>query len=211
MYQKSNFEEKMCFGREQIQRQVNWCWAVACEMVGNQYKKNTPDIYSSQKFVVCANQETIVQNANTIMPGFLGNFPGDDLAKVRGLKYVITGDCDSHLIEVANVGSYDMKESLFDFYREEMEEVFRCKNYIIGNAVLFPDGICHSFVLIGMDDDMVQVYDPWNGNVKEYRADEVFESGFQSILGKGVIKWVQHISVFNIKENLGCKNNEVFL
>lgn len=43
----------------------------------------------------------IVMNANTVAPGHVGNYPGDDEAKVRGLKYVVTGDCDSSAINVA--------------------------------------------------------------------------------------------------------------
>lgn len=176
-----------------IQNRTNWCWAVACEMVGNQYKENIAYANIFANIAVDTSQEAIVQNVNTIMPGVLGNFPGDDEAKIRGLKYVATGDCNSELIEVATLGIYDMPECLFDLYREEIEEVFKRKNYMIGNAVLFPHGICHSFVLMGMSDNIIKVYDPWNGSLNEYSSEEVFKSGFQSALGMGVIKWIQYI------------------
>lgn len=123
----------------------------------------------------------------------MDNFPGDDEVNIRGLKYVTTGDCNSELIEVTSLGIYDMPESLLDLYREEIEAVFKIKNYIIGNAALFPNGICHSFVLMGMNDNIVQVYDSWNGSMNEYSSEEVFKSGFQSAFGMCVIKWIQYI------------------
>ena len=61
-------------------------------------------------------QMAIVMNANTVAPGHVGNYPGDDEAKVRGLKYVVTGDCDSSAINVASLGTYDMPESLLELY-----------------------------------------------------------------------------------------------
>ena len=61
-------------------------------------------------------QTTIVMNANTVASGPIGNYPGDDEAKVRGLKYVVTGDCDSSAINVASFGTYDMPESLLELY-----------------------------------------------------------------------------------------------
>lgn len=177
-----------------MQIRSNWCWAVACEIVGNQYKKS--ELYSNKHLAstlveIC--QEEIVQNANTIIPGVVGNFPGDDEAKIRGLKYVVTGDCNSDLINVVNLGTYDMPESLLELYRREIELVLKSNNYIIGNAVLFPENVCHSFVLMGLTNNMIQVFDPWNGSANEYSLDEVFESGFISARGVGVIKWIQYI------------------
>lgn len=170
-------------------------------MVGNQYRKNMSNFNGLKELVVDTSQEAIVRNANTVKPGFLGDFPGDDAAKIRGLKYVVTGDCESDLINIINVGSYDMRESLLDFCREELVDVFQSNNYMIGNAVLYPGGICHSFVLTGMDDYGVRIYDPWEGSIMEYCEDEVFKSGFQCTLGRGVIKWVQYISSQDKKQN----------
>lgn len=180
--------------RKQTQQQVNWCWAVACEMVGNQYKKNMTSAHTSESIMVDTSQEAIVQNANTIMPGVLGDFPGDDEAKIRGLKYVVTGDCNSDLIKVANLGTYDMTESLFELYSKEIKSVLKNNNYIIGNAVLFPKGICHSFVLMGIEEDKIQVFDPWNASITMYKVDEVFVRGFISACGVGVVKWMQYIT-----------------
>lgn len=139
-------------------------------------------------------QAAIVMNANTIMPGTIGNFPGDDEAKIRGIKYVVTGDCNSKKIDVMNLGTYDMQENLLDQYGEEIKTVFRSKNYIIGNAVLSPWNVYHSFVLMDISDNMVKVYDPWNGTIDMYNIQDVFERGFISAKGIGVIKWIQFIN-----------------
>ena len=139
-------------------------------------------------------QVDIVMNANTIMPGVIGNFPGDDEAKIRGIKYVVTGDCNSDEIEVKNLGTYDMKESLLSLYKDEISAVFKSKNYIIGNAVLKPQDICHSFVLMDMWGNKIQIYDPWNGSAAIYDIHDVFENGFMSEKGVGIIKWIQFIN-----------------
>lgn len=189
-----------------MQYRSNWCWAAACKMVGQQYKKiNTKytfvphevnDILSEKETDACAEkmwQCAIVKNANTIMPGCIENFSGDDEAKIRGIKYAVTGDCFSEEINVVNLGTYDMPDSLWDLYGEEIKAVFKSKNYIIGNAVLYPQGICHSFVLMSIAENMVQIYDPWDGNTYFYDIHEVFETGFVSAKGIGIIKWIQFI------------------
>ena len=182
-----------------IQNRPNWCWAVACKMVGEQYKQTQFKYGRDFESIGMGDisQEEIVKNANTIMPGVVDNFSGDDEAKIRGLKYVVTGECDSDLIEVVNVGTYDMPESLLECYGEEIEKVFKSGNYIIGNAVLLPRGTCHSFVLMGMEENRIQVFDPWNASITTYKIDEVFEHGFVSVCGAGIIKWIQYISETN--------------
>lgn len=117
-----------------IQQQTDWCWVVACKMVGVQYKKNKLHSNGDCECVVmdAISQDEIVKNANTTMPGIVDNFLGDDEAKIRGLKYVVTGNCNSDLIEVINVGTYDMPESLFELYGVEIEKIFDSGNYIIG-------------------------------------------------------------------------------
>lgn len=45
-------------------------------------------------------QRLIVMNANSEYPGLVGNWSGDDEAKEKGIKYVITGKCDSALVKV---------------------------------------------------------------------------------------------------------------
>lgn len=179
-----------------IQQQSNWCWAVACKIVGEQYKKIQlyTDCDLANAVLEDISQEKIVENANTTMPGVVDNFSGDDEAKIRGLKYVVTGKCNSDLIEVINVGTYDMPESLWELYGVEIEKVFDRGNYIIGNAVLFPRNICHSFVLMGTDGDRIQVFDPWDASISMHKISDVFEYGFASACGVGVIKWMQYIN-----------------
>lgn len=159
-------------------------------MVGQQYKQNA---FNYEYLDSDVSQESVVRNANTFMPGIAGDFPGDDEAKIRGLKYVVTGDCNSDLVEVVNLGTHDMTESLLELYSHEIEAVFQRHNYIIGNAVLFPQGISHSFVLIGIEDNRIKVFDPWNGRITKYTLDEVFVHGFLSQRGFGIIKWIQYI------------------
>jgi len=37
------------------------------------------------------------------------------------------------------------------------------------------------------------IYDPWDGNIGTYTIDEAFYTGFLSVQGKGILKWVQYI------------------
>ena len=36
-----------------------------------------------------------------------GKFPGNDQMKMRGLKYVVLGDCESNLIQTITLGTYE--------------------------------------------------------------------------------------------------------
>ena len=144
-------------------------------------------------YVVDAWQRAIVMNANTICPGSEGNIPGNDEAKIRGLKYVLTGDCYSSAVKIRTIGSFDMRESLQDFCEERMQSVFGSHNFMIGNAILHPKGVSHSFVLLGVRDHSVMLYDPWDGSIRTYSASAVFRDGFASAMGTGIIKWIQYI------------------
>ena len=211
-----------------IQNRKNWCWAVACRMVGEQFKRNHPEFdflispcgdtamgdeegkgirtddrkglrmdiveWDGESFLVDSWQRAIVMNANTECPGFDGNFSGDDIAKERGLKYVVTGQCDSNLIQIANLGSFDSRESLLAHYQDQLYAVFQKGDYMIGNSILYPRGISHSFVLLNWtENNKVLIYDPWNGSYAFYPAEDVFYSGISVALGNGIIKWVQYI------------------
>lgn len=205
-----------------IQNRTNWCWAVACRMVGEQFKRNHPKFdfhiqpdreenwgvrsndwkglrmdvvkWEGDFFCVDSWQRAIVMNANTECPGSDGNHSGDDAAKERGLKYVVTGQCDSSLIQTVSLGLFDSMESLLVHHQERIHAVFQRDDYVIGNAVLYPRGICHSFVLLNwMADHKILIYDPWNGVFDLYPAEDVFGSGISTALGNGIIKWVQYI------------------
>ena len=148
-------EEKYLYNSEQyIQNRTNWCWAVACRMVGEQFKRNNPaydfeiiydkdtasesavrvdDINSLRQamlegirtdivrkkdgmFWLDTWQRLIVMNANSDYPGLDGNWSGDDEARERGIKYVITGHCDSPLVKVMSIGVYASKERNINCY-----------------------------------------------------------------------------------------------
>ncbi len=139
-------------------------------------------------------QCSIVKNANTVCPDCDGNWPGDDGAKERGIKYVVTGNCDSDLIQTVSLGFYDSKDGLLDHYVEQMRNVFLRNDYIIGNTILYPRRICHSFVLLDWTGkDEILVYDSWDGVFAFWPVDDVFCNGISSTLGDGVIKWIQFI------------------
>ncbi len=220
------------YSAQYIQNRTNWCWAVACRMVGEQFKRNHPKFdfltplcregneetvrgdekekevrtddrrglrmdvvkWDGEFFYVDSWQRAIVMNANTECPGFDGNHSGDDVAKERGLKYVVTGKCESNIIQIVNLGFFDSEESLLAYHQERICTVFQKGDYMIGNAVLYPRGICHSFVLLNWTlDNKVLIYDPWNGSYDLYPAGDVFDSGISTALGSGTIKWIQYI------------------
>lgn len=217
---------------EYIQNRTNWCWAVACRMVGEQFKRNNPvynsmffydketvaegvvrldesnrlrlaelegirtDIVSQKDgaFLLDTWQRLIVMNANSEYPGLDGNWPGDDEAKERGIKYVITGRCDSHLVNVVSIGNFDSDKSILYNYYRQIRSVFAQNNYLIGNAVLHPAGVCHSFVLLDWTaEDKILLYDPWDGHFGFHAAADVFCNGISVPLGTGVIKWAQYV------------------
>lgn len=228
----TKIENRILYSSEYIQNCTNWCWAVACRMVGEQFKRNNPHInfqisldegiHMERKrelrqmnnvwltdltgvrtdvvqkegslFLLNEMQRSIVKNANTICPDCDGNWPGDDEAKERGIKYVVTGKCDSDLIQIASLGFYDSKDSLLDYYEKKIYDIFSCNGYIIGNAILYPREICHSFVLLDWTkEDKILVFDSWNGLFSFLPVEGVFRKGISSTLGNGVIKWIQYI------------------
>lgn len=215
---------------EFIQNRTNWCWAVACRMVGEQFIRNNPVynfrfIYDKETvaesvvrlddsnglrlaelegirtnivrqsdgaFLLDPWQRLIVMNANSEYPGLDGNWPGDDEAKERGIKYVITGQCDSHLVHAVSIGNFDSDKSILHKYYRQIRSAFAQDNYLIGNAVLYPDGVCHSFVLLDWTaEDKILLYDPWDGHFDFYTAADVFCNGIAVPLGTGIVKWVQ--------------------
>ncbi|MDE6388735.1 MAG: hypothetical protein K2L82_13135 [Lachnospiraceae bacterium] len=213
-----------------IQNRRHWCWAVACKMVGEQYKRlhtgydfniigNSSDRYGNvtayeyENGVVTDNldeinwklqwtyeirvdawQRAIVMNANTAKyPGYDGDVGGDDEAKVRGIKYYLTGDIYSDRIKVETLGLYDEPVSLLDRYRKQLMDSVSRHEYIIGNAMLHEKKECHSFVILYIEGEKVMLYNTSDGEILYCRAKEAFDCGFKSGLGTGTIKWVQRI------------------
>lgn len=150
--------------------------------------------WNGKSFLVDAWQHAIVTNAHPNSIFCDGNLAGDDFVKERGLKYVVTGDCSSDAIQIANIGEFDARESLLFWYKNQIQAVFEQNGYMIGNAILYPQGICHSFVLLDWTvNDEILLYDPWDGNFHFFTVSDVFDKGFHTILGTGVIKWLQYI------------------
>lgn len=98
------------------------------------------------------------------------------------------------LVQAVTLGNYDSADSLLDSHGREIERVFKKKEYLIGNAVLYPRGLCHSFVLLERKEDgSIVLFDSWDGNTGRYGAEEVFYTGFLSAGESGIVKWVQYI------------------
>lgn len=213
-----------------IQNREHWCWAVACKMVGEQYKKlhnkygfelineNSPKcgqvsafeynngvetnnlkginwkIQNGFEVRVDAWQRAIVMNANTAMyQGYDGDVSGDDEAKIRGIKYYLTGDIHSNQIKVESIGSYYDNLSLMNEYGRRIRESSQRNEYIIGNVVMQGKKGCHSFVILCLEGDKVMLYDPLNGEILYCSIGDAFSKGFQCSLGIGIIKWIQRI------------------
>lgn len=215
-----------------IQNRTNWCWAVACKMVGEQFKRNHPELdfcipscregneeadieavhekgvrtndrnglrmdvvkWDGESFCVDPWQRAIVMNANTESPGTDGNWPGDDEAKEKGIKYVITGKCDSPLVKVVSIGNFNYDKSILYYHYMRMRTAFAQNKYLIGNAILYPNRVCHSFVLLDWTaEDQILLYDPWDGCFGSHTATEVFCNGISVPLGRGIVKWAQYV------------------
>lgn len=213
-----------------IQNRKHWCWAVACKMVGEQYKKlhigydftiigdssdgyGNVTAYEYEHGVVTENpnginfalqmtnelridawQRAIVMNANTGKNiGYDGDIAGDDEAKVRGIKYYLTGDIYSNRVKVETLGFYDDAVPLLDRYKSQIVDSVSRQECIIGNVVLRNMNECHSFVILCISGDKVMLYNTADGDVVYCSIEEAFNSGFRSKLGIGVIKWIQRI------------------
>lgn len=214
-----------------IQNRQHWCWAVACKIVGEQYKKlhneydfhimseeyqgcGSVNAYECENGVITNNleginwklqrgdsikvdawQRAIVMNANTARYiGFEGDVDGDDEAKIRGIKYYLTGDIYSNKVKIETIGFYDDVTSLFDNYRSRIKASSQRQEYAIGNAVLQERDKYHSFVVLYIEGERVMLYDPANGEILYHSVQEVFYNGFRSQSGVGIIKWMQIIA-----------------
>ena len=100
------FWERCLKSMKYIQNRTNWCWVAACKVVGEQYKKNFTEFAFTLESPD-AWQSAIARNADFLHGGLEGNFPGNDQMKMRGLKYVVLGDCESNLIQTITLGTYE--------------------------------------------------------------------------------------------------------
>lgn len=210
-----------------IQNRTNWCWVVACKILGQQYKS----VYPQWNFSIMDNQST--QNRHLIqkhhqgivtydlnglridaagrynhaftvdtwqnaivasLTGFheAGNVKGDDEDKERGIKYVVTGSSEKNDISVITRGGYKDSISIFDQYDTQIINVIASKQYILANMVL-DSGKFHTVVIIGILNDTIYLYDPWDGAVISSNITDVFHHGLKIRLGRGIVKWIQYI------------------
>ena len=213
-----------------IQNRRHWCWAVACRMVGEQYKKlhagygfsiigdrsaghgyvteyeyengvvtDDPEginwsLQRPGKIRVDAWQRAIVMNANTgKYTGYDGDVDGDDEAKIRGIRYYLTGDIYSDRIGIETLGGYDAAVPLWDQYRRKLLESAGRQEYLIGNAVISERKEYHAFVILCITGEKVMLYNTADGEVLYCTAEDSFIRGFESGSGKGIIKWVLRI------------------
>lgn len=213
-----------------VQNRKHWCWAVACKMVGEQYKKIHPnydfsiitkkpkecgqvttfefengvvtnnldginwELQRGNEIKVDAWQRAIVMNANTTKyQGYDGDVDGDDEAKIRGIKYYLTGDIYSNKVKIETIGYYDDEVSVFDTYKSIIMASFQREEYVIGNAVLHGGREYHSFVIMCIQGKKVMMYDPANGEILYHNVREIFYDGFKNHLGTGIIRWIQRI------------------
>ena len=220
------------YPQQYIQNRRNWCWAVACKILGQQYKYRHPQwnfsiVYDSQDltdlpygmvsrqwlnlcvpteehrglrlemagcmrgvFTVDAWQRAIVMNASGFMKD--EDISGDDQCKVRGMKYVITGNPCHAGISISTKGYYESEISVFEQYHKEICKTVSQKKCILANVML-EDYRFHTLIIMGMNRDHICLYDPWDGLLRAASVREVFDTGFQSSLGKGIVKWIQYI------------------
>lgn len=201
-----------------IQNRVNWCWVVACKILGQRYKLIYPQWDFSavdgqpnhhgvvthdlnglrldaagryhNTFTVDVWQNSIVANLTGFNEG--GNVKGDDEEKERGIKYVIAGSSEEKGILVSVRGGYKDTVSVFERYDTQIKLILSSQQYILANTVL-DTGKFHTVVILDIRNDAVNIYDPWDGAVISSTIADVFYRGFKTCLGVGIVKWIQYI------------------
>ncbi len=201
-----------------IQNHVNWCWATTAIIVGTEYclryglsphfknraetsvvvEKNFPGLriqacgYLDGKIAVNALQLEIVGNAKSFRENPNGCLPEGDEAKARALRYIITGDVYKPLPKIIVAGSYYDRHSLLTSSPLQIAEAIVLGNAFIGNYQK-SNGTFHSVVLRPITDSKLELYDPWDGFIEQFSKMQLFQSGFLTNQGAGVIQWIQYI------------------
>ena len=142
--------------------------------------------------VVDSIQLDIVEHAKNTIFNYTGNFPEDDAGKARALRYVITGNATSTKPQIVIAGNYYDGQCLFNTERSAIDEAIALGNSFIGNYRR-PDGTFHSIVLKPVSTSWLELYDPWDGYKAQFHTTQIFQSGFLTNQGVGVIKWIQYI------------------
>jgi len=194
---------------------VNWCWATAAKIAGFHFLltmgENIPRKTERsvahfplaglrQKYVeerggdvfVDGWQFDIVEAAKTPSLNPAGNMPEGDEGKERALKYVITGDPGSKAIEVKTLGQFGSADTLYQACAPRLFTILGRAGCVIGNYQKI-NGNYHSVVLIRTSDG-IRLYDPWDGFYGNFSVEQVFQSGFLSNSGPGIIRWIQYVA-----------------
>ena len=75
-------------------------------------------------------------------------------------------------------------QSLFD--------LLDCSGCVIGNYQKL-NGSYHSVVLSRTEKGL-KLFDPWDGFADEFTVEQIFQSGFLSNSGPGIVKWIQYVA-----------------
>lgn len=200
-----------------IQNHVNWCWAAAAKITGVQYCcKNHIQPYlsgleginviredptglrppacgiSGGRLTVDVAQLEIVEHAKDPNHNPDGNAPEGDDGKARALRYIITGNPWDASLEIAVCGYYADSQDLLSTSANQIQEAIELGNPFIGNYQR-ENGLFHSVVLCPKKGSQIELYDPWDGYKEQFTLSQVFQSGFLTNSGRGVIRWIQYI------------------
>lgn len=204
-----------------VQNHTNWCWATVAKIVGLHYiqKKGLPAAYQWEcdfpygvtadgmagliphtlgrcldAVTVDAWQYKIVENAKNHEKNPFGNLPEYDVAKVRALRYVVTGDANNNTFPIQEFGFY---KDILPLYKQEcFEEIERNLDIgfaSIGNYINI-DRTAHSVVIFPKANKAVTLYNPQDGTSYTCSYRQAFETGFLTTKGQAVIQWVQYIT-----------------
>ena len=61
-------------------------------------------------------------------------------------------------------------------------------------------GSFHSIILRPTADSTLELYDPWDGFTEQYSKEQVFQSGFLTNQGAGIVQWIQYVRPHMTKE-----------
>ncbi|MFR4350201.1 MAG: hypothetical protein ACLT3H_00865 [Roseburia sp.] len=203
-----------------VQNHENWCWAAAAKIVGLHFCKRKgirPPVLWEEQYpngivredltgvlplysgcvggmvTVDAWQYKIVERARDAINNMHGNLPEYDDAKVRALRYVVTGNVNDTSIQIAEHGFYNDEMPLWS--QECFPDIERALDggfALLGNFVGM-SGMAHSVVLLPLGNTRIGVFDPCDGSYELYSRRQVFGTGFLAQGGTALIQWIQYI------------------
>lgn len=144
------------------------------------------------ELLVDAAQLDIVEHATDSVRNPDGNLPEDDDAKARALRYIITGDPYGASPEIVLVGHYRADRDLLSSSLPLIDEAMELDTPFIGNYQRV-DGSFHSIALSPVSTGQLELYDPWDGFRERFSKAQIFQSGFLTNQGMGVVRWFQYI------------------